>query len=191
MHARVPLEQAHPNDPAHEFQHVSTEYLDPNSREHKAHSRVSENSYSSDPSSVLMDQRAGGSSTYEQDGRSAPTTLKRTAFRQWFSTFFDTLLSLIPLFFLGKLLDTFDLLKMKAYQKIVQVIAALCLSLNGQPISSYGEKIKAITLVSPTIFPIIYAAILGKALRRIGLYYAERSVTIGVSLEICLFVLLY
>ena len=32
------------------------------------------------------------------------------------------------------------------------------------------------------MFPVVYAAILGKMLRRIGVYKAERSATIGVRL---------
>jgi hypothetical protein len=63
----------------------------------------------------------------------------------------------------------------------VSVIASLCLSLNKKPVSLFGENLKAITLLSPTIFPIVYAAILGKMLRRIGLFKAERSATIGVG----------
>jgi hypothetical protein len=63
------------------------------------------------------------------------------------------------------------------------VVAILCLLLNGQEVSVYGGKIKAITLLAPTIFPIVYAAILGKSLRRIGLFKAQRSSTIGVSVN--------
>ncbi|KAH7378317.1 hypothetical protein BKA66DRAFT_571743 [Pyrenochaeta sp. MPI-SDFR-AT-0127] len=59
------------------------------------------------------------------------------------------------------------------------VVGGLCLGLNNKPVSEYGEKIKAITLLSPTLFPIIYAAILGKMLRRLGLFKAERGTTIG------------
>jgi hypothetical protein len=47
--------------------------------------------------------------------------------------------------------------------------------------SSYGENLYAITLISPSIFPIVYAAILGKTLRRIGLFKAERSASLGVG----------
>ncbi|KAJ4992953.1 hypothetical protein SVAN01_01657 [Stagonosporopsis vannaccii] len=71
----------------------------------------------------------------------------------------DTLLALSPIFFF--------------------VIAAICFTLHGKTKSAYGENIKAITLVAPSIFPILYAAILGKMLRRVGLYQAERSATIG------------
>ncbi|KAF9690634.1 hypothetical protein EKO04_011473 [Ascochyta lentis] len=98
-------------------------------------------------------------SVVEQSVDSTHATLARSAVQEWFSTVLDALLSLAPLFFL--------------------VIASLSLSLNGKPISSFGQNIKAITLLSPTIFPIVYAAILGKVLRRIGLFKAERSSTIG------------
>jgi hypothetical protein len=37
-----------------------------------------------------------------KDGNNVLSTLHRTAFRQWFATLFDALMSLIPLFFLGK-----------------------------------------------------------------------------------------
>ncbi|KAF3042572.1 hypothetical protein E8E11_000201 [Didymella keratinophila] len=35
------------------------------------------------------------------------------------------------------------------------VVASMCISLDKRPTSKYGENLKAITLVSPTIFPII------------------------------------
>ncbi|KZM20786.1 hypothetical protein ST47_g8099 [Ascochyta rabiei] len=98
-------------------------------------------------------------SVKEQSVDGTHATLARSAVQEWFSTILDALLSLAPLFFL--------------------VIASLSLSLDGKPISSFGQNIKAITLLSPTIFPIVYAAILGKVLRRIGLFKAERSSTIG------------
>ncbi|KAJ8114504.1 hypothetical protein OPT61_g3640 [Boeremia exigua] len=60
-----------------------------------------------------------------------------------------------------------------------QIIACLCLSLDKQRVSKYGEDVKSITLLSPTIFPIVYAAILGKMLRRLALFKAERNATLG------------
>ncbi|KAJ4992952.1 hypothetical protein SVAN01_01656 [Stagonosporopsis vannaccii] len=114
----------------------------------------------------------------EQDDRqqstesAAPGALKRDArttteramlirrpFHWWFAMPMDLLVALTPLFFL--------------------IIAGLCLSLDKKRVSKYGEDIKAITLFSPTVFPIIYAAILGKLLRRIALFKAERTSTLG------------
>jgi hypothetical protein len=105
-------------------------------------------------------------------------TLERSNYQIWFSIPMDVLMSLIPLFFMGKF--TFCLPGSKLTR--ITVIASLCLALNAKPTSSYGESLKAITLLSPTIFPIVYAAILGKMLRRVGLFKAERSATIGVRL---------
>jgi hypothetical protein len=86
-------------------------------------------------------------------------TLEPTFFNKWGSISWDILVTFVPLFFL--------------------VVAVLCIALNGKPVTPYGQDIKAITLLSPTVFPIVYAAILGKALRRIGLFKAERGSTIG------------
>jgi hypothetical protein len=104
--------------------------------------------------------------------------LERSSYQMWFSIPMDVLMSLIPLFFMGKF--TFYLRGSELTR--IAVIASLCLALNAKPTSSYGENLKAITLLSPTIFPIVYAAILGKMLRRVGLFKAERSATIGVRL---------
>ncbi|KAF2273229.1 uncharacterized protein EI97DRAFT_164893 [Westerdykella ornata] len=56
------------------------------------------------------------------------------------------------------------------------VLSALCLSLHHHPKSPWGEKVKQAVLFSPTVFSIMYAAIMGKLLRRFGVYRAERGV---------------
>ncbi|KAF2852115.1 hypothetical protein T440DRAFT_527800 [Plenodomus tracheiphilus IPT5] len=96
-------------------------------------------------------------------GKLGHGTLKRSPFQWWLSTPMDVLLALIPLFFL--------------------VVPCLALSLNNRPTSKHGSDIRAVTLFLPTVFPIVYAAILCKTLRRIGLYKAERNATIGVGLS--------
>jgi hypothetical protein len=112
------------------------------------------------------------------DGDVAPATLDIS--QRWYSVVFDAISSLFPLFFLGRL-TLYFVCNSEADQIMFPVIAVLCLLLDGHPISPYGENIKAITLLSPTIFPVVYAAIFGKVLRRIGLFKAERSSTLGVS----------
>ncbi|KAH6644427.1 hypothetical protein C7974DRAFT_371549 [Boeremia exigua] len=102
--------------------------------------------------------------------------LIRRPFHWWFSMPMDFLLALTPLLILGKIIFS----NLEGLRILTRpVIAGLCLSLNKQEISKYGEDIKAITLLSPTIFPIIYAAILGKMLRRVALFKAERTATLG------------
>jgi hypothetical protein len=105
--------------------------------------------------------------------------LTRTPFKRRTLLCGDVLFSLTPLFFLGEYLKVL----VAPVMLIKRVLASLSLYLNHQSKSTFGDKVKATTLLSPTIFPIIYAAILGTALRRIGLYKAERSATVGVSVE--------
>jgi hypothetical protein len=129
MYERVPPEQPQSNELAHELQDVSTEYLGPFFQGQEP--ARSKNNYSSVSTSAPTDPFAQGPGTYVQDDKNAPATLKRTAFRQWFSTLFDALLSFIPLFFLGKLIIGEDV-NIVANRIVILVIAALCLSLNGQ-----------------------------------------------------------
>ncbi|KAF2742537.1 hypothetical protein M011DRAFT_412427, partial [Sporormia fimetaria CBS 119925] len=56
------------------------------------------------------------------------------------------------------------------------VLSGLVFSLDKQQKSPWGEKVQAAVLFSPTVFGIMYAAIMGKALRRLGLFKAERGV---------------
>jgi hypothetical protein len=88
----------------------------------------------------------------------------------------DAIMTLGPVLFLGIWAD----FSLRWSLTRLIVVPGMCLGLNKEPISAYGETVKAITLLSPTIFPIIYAAILGKLLRRIGLFNAERGTTLGV-----------
>ncbi|KAH6621748.1 hypothetical protein C7974DRAFT_210334 [Boeremia exigua] len=116
--------------------------------------QISQSDVSADERSRLVHQPQKHESNDSRVG-----TLTRSPSKRWFSLCGDILLSLTPLFFL--------------------VLASLSLHLNHQTKSAFGDKVRAMTSLSPTIFPIIYAAILGTVLRRIGLYKAERSATVG------------
>jgi hypothetical protein len=63
---------------------------------------------------------------------------------------------------------------------ITTVLAAFSLSLHTHAKSPFGEKVQSAVLFSPTVFSIMYAAIIGKLLRRVGVYKAERGVKIRV-----------
>jgi hypothetical protein len=43
----------------------------------------------------------------------------------------------------------------------------------------YGNKLKQTLLLSPTIFPLIFAALMGRFFRHLGVYLAERGTTLG------------
>jgi hypothetical protein len=131
--------------------------------------------------SDLLESKTPSVRTYE----SVPVgSLSRNEHNSWYFLghgAVDAILTLGPVLFLGTLLHLVPTWLSQLTTMIV--VPAMCLGLNNKPISPYGEKVKAITLLSPTIFPIIYAAILGKMLRRIGLFKAERGTTIGVSIS--------
>lgn len=58
----------------------------------------------------------------------------------------------------------------------------LCLiaaHLDGKEISDYGDHLRRTLLLSPTIFPIIFAALMGRCFRYIGLFRAERGISLG------------
>ena len=118
--------------------------------------------------------------SHEHDSRDIPAgTLTKMPSDRLILLSGDILLSLVPLFFLSEYLKT-------AIVSVVlrdTVLASLSLYLNHQSKSALGENVRAITFLSPTIFPIIYAGILGTMLQRIGLYIAERSATVGVSIK--------
>lgn len=71
----------------------------------------------------------------------------------------DTLLTLAPCLFL------------------ILAFEAFCL--NQTPISQHGQTIEQAAKLGPTLFPIIFAAIVGRLMRTYALWRAERGATIG------------
>ncbi|THZ74212.1 hypothetical protein D6C84_09459 [Aureobasidium pullulans] len=62
------------------------------------------------------------------------------------------------------------------------ILAVLAAKLDGQPIehNGLGRNVKRITQLGPSIFPIMFAAVAGKALKTFTRYYAERGMRLGV-----------
>jgi hypothetical protein len=61
------------------------------------------------------------------------------------------------------------------------ILAGLASQLNGRPVTEYGEAIKQWTLLSPTLFPIVFAAVMGRSLHSIARYRLERGSQLRVS----------
>ncbi|KID82897.1 hypothetical protein MGU_09821 [Metarhizium guizhouense ARSEF 977] len=59
-------------------------------------------------------------------------------------------------------------------------LAAIAVCLDGKPTSPFGRFIQRTISVSPTIFPIVFAGIIGKFFRALGLFAAERGVKLGI-----------
>ncbi|KAF2036780.1 hypothetical protein EK21DRAFT_95989 [Setomelanomma holmii] len=51
--------------------------------------------------------------------------------------------------------------------------------IDGQAVSDYGDRLEETLLLSPTIFPLIFAALMGRFFRHLGVYLAERGTTLG------------
>jgi hypothetical protein len=51
--------------------------------------------------------------------------------------------------------------------------------LDGKEVTDYGYKLEQTLLLSPTIFPVIFAALMGRCFKYIGLFLAERGTTLG------------
>lgn len=90
----------------------------------------------------------------------------------------DGILLLMPIAFIGKV----------TMQRITttntnnhQALAALAYRLDGKDLSEYGQHIKEAILLGPTLFPLAFAALGGRSLKKIALWRAERGTTLGVS----------
>jgi hypothetical protein len=75
---------------------------------------------------------------------------------------FDIILIILPLLFL--------------------VLAIVISRLDGLPESSWGYTVVQASILGPTIWPILFAAVIGLTLQRIALYQAERGTTMGVGI---------
>jgi len=61
-------------------------------------------------------------------------------------------------------------------------LAAISIALDKTPESRLGHNVQRAIALSPTIFPIVFAAITGKFFRTLGLFWAEHGVKLGVRL---------
>ncbi|KAH7371443.1 hypothetical protein BKA66DRAFT_551697 [Pyrenochaeta sp. MPI-SDFR-AT-0127] len=60
------------------------------------------------------------------------------------------------------------------------VLAIIAHRLDGDPVSDYGKTIRDASLLGPTIYPLVFAALGGRGLKRIAVWRAERGTTLGV-----------
>ncbi|KAL8908584.1 MAG: hypothetical protein Q9171_005381 [Xanthocarpia ochracea] len=60
------------------------------------------------------------------------------------------------------------------------ILAGIALSLDGKPLSALGQNVQAWTLLSPTIFPLVFAAIVGRTLNFFARLRLEQGSSLGV-----------
>jgi hypothetical protein len=76
-----------------------------------------------------------------------------------FVLFFDAMLASVPIMFVA--------------------LALTAARIDGKPVSDYGNRLQETLLLSPTLFPILFAALMGRFFRHLGVYLAERGTTLG------------
>lgn len=58
-------------------------------------------------------------------------------------------------------------------------LALIAARLDGKEVNDYGLRLRQTLLLSPTIFPVIFAALMGRCFKHVGLFLAERGTTLG------------
>lgn len=84
----------------------------------------------------------------------------------------------MPIAFIGKNVITSELVHVLT---ALAALAGLAYKLDDKHISPYGEHINQLILLGPTLFPLAFAALGGRSLKKIALWKAERGTTLGVS----------
>jgi hypothetical protein len=111
-----------------------------------------------DPTKSLID---GKSCNAENDLGNSPRPLRPYSSSNLGNLALEYLLCLTPLVFI--------------------VMAILAGRLNGREVSKYGQNIKDMTSLTPTIFPLVFAAVVGQSLYNIARYKLEH----GCKLKVC------
>jgi hypothetical protein len=60
-----------------------------------------------------------------------------------------------------------------------EALALVAARIDGKEVSQYGRHLQQVLLLSPTIFPVIFAALMGRCFKYLGLFLAERGTTLG------------
>lgn len=100
----------------------------------------------------------------------------------------EVAMSMLPILFIGNSNLCSDDLTKAIEERLLMttlVIASLVAYLNGRKTSSMGSTVEGIIQYLPTLFPILFAAIMGKFFKTLALYRAERGILLGVCLQHC------
>jgi len=90
------------------------------------------------------------------------------------------LLTIFPVLFIG-ICPTGDCISVCSLtMNPAAALAATAVSLDKKPTSRTGRAVQQAISLSPTIFPVIFAAVIGKFFRALGLFGAERGIKLGV-----------
>lgn len=133
----------------------------------------------------VVERDCDGDSDITQTGdEDAIGTLGRWTIARSAMLVVEIAMSMLPILFIGNSnLSSHCLTVEEPLLMTTLVIASLVAYLNGKKTSSMGSTVEGIIQYLPTIFPILFAAIMGKFFKTLALYRAERGILLGVCLE--------
>lgn len=119
------------------------------------------------------------------------TAPRRLRGASWLSLGIQVSLTMVPILFIGGHFflshshqDSFtSLMADNGSMPPVTALGATAVSLHKKPTSSTGRVVQGAIKLSPTVFGIIFAAIIGKFFRALGLHGVERGIRLGVRNE--------
>lgn len=88
-------------------------------------------------------------------------------------------LAVLPVLFICEL-ETLQSFTMCQFDKSI-ALAVVAAGLHGRDMSSLGQKVQEAAKLGPTIYPIVFAAIVTRFLRHLAQWQAEKGQSLGVS----------
>lgn len=149
------------------------------------------NSYASVPQSE-PDPRSSSparSSPIQKGWPDQPRRLQSNARRNKLSTAISCIVAFIPFIFLGKFTLSLEsvLSSVSTIHGLISAsgLASLVIAINGYEVNDRGNAVVQATRLGPTVFPIVFAAIVGSLMRSYALWRAQNGATLGVSRDYC------
>lgn len=118
-----------------------------------------------------------------------PRRLKSNASKNKLSTVISCIVALLPFIFLGKFAPSLQSLlsAMSTIHALIPAsgLAILVIAINGYEVNDRRNAVVQATQLGPTIFPIVFAAIVGSLMRSYALWRAQNGAALGVSRDHC------
>lgn len=118
-----------------------------------------------------------------------PRRLKSNASKNKLSTVISCIVALLPFLFLGESAPSLQSLlsSVSTIHGLIPAsgLAILVIAINGYEVNDRRNAVVQATHLGPTIFPIVFAAIVGSMMRSYALWRAQNGAALGVSRDHC------
>ena len=106
-----------------------------------------------------------------------PQPLSKTALYRLISGLLDGFLAFLPLLFIGGH-PFFQVEELVLTESVA--MGVMTANLDGKALSDLGDMVQRATLLGPTVFPIMFAALVGSTLKTFARFRAEHGARLGV-----------